>query len=36
MLVLLGTWCIPPKWTEKMIGELKAKYLTEKIDEMDN
>lgn len=34
-LVLMGTWCVPPKWTEKVIQELKAKYLVEKLDEKD-
>jgi hypothetical protein len=34
-LVLLGTWCVPPKWTEKVVEELKAKYLVEKLEEKD-
>jgi len=33
ILVLIGTWCVPPKWTEKVIQELKEKYLVEKLDE---
>ena len=35
-LVLMGTWCIPPKWTEKIIKELKEKYKVEKIEEKDS
>jgi len=35
-LVLMGTWCIPPKWTEKVIQELKAKYIVEKIEKKDS
>lgn len=35
-LVLMGTWCVPPKWTEKVIQDLKAKYIVEKIEEKDN
>jgi len=34
-LVLMGTWCVPPKWTEKVLQELKAKYLVEKLEERD-
>ncbi len=34
-LVLMGTWCVPPKWTEKVIQELKAKYIVEQIEEKD-
>lgn len=34
-LVLLGTWRVPPKWTEKVIQELKEKYLVEKLEEKD-
>ena len=32
-LILMGTWCVPPKWTEKVIQELKAKYIVEKTEE---
>ena len=32
----MGTWCIPPKWTEKIIKELKEKYKVEKIEEKDS
>jgi len=35
-LVLMGTWCVPPKWTEKVINELKAKYIIEKIEDKDS
>ena len=35
-LVLMGTWCVPPKWTEKVIQELKAKYIVEQIEEKDS
>lgn len=35
LLVLMGTWCVPPKWTEKVIQDLKAKYIVEKIEEKD-
>jgi hypothetical protein len=34
-LVLMGTWCVPPKWTEKIVQELKEKYLIEKLEEKD-
>jgi len=34
-LVLMGTWCVPPKWTEKVVHELKAKYLIEMMIEKD-
>ena len=34
-IVLMGTWCVPPKWTEKVVQELKAKYIVEKINEQD-
>jgi sensor histidine kinase regulating citrate/malate metabolism len=32
-IVLMGTWCVPPKWTEKVVQELKAKYIVEKLEE---
>jgi hypothetical protein len=32
-IVLMGTWCIPPKWTEKVAQELKAKYIVEKVED---
>ena len=35
-VVLMGTWCVPPKWTEKIIQELKEKYKVEKIEEKDS
>lgn len=35
-LVLMGTWCVPPKLTEKVIQELKAKYLVERIEEKNS
>jgi hypothetical protein len=31
-IVLMGTWCVPPKWTEKVVQELKAKYIVEKLE----
>jgi hypothetical protein len=31
----MGTWCVPPKWTEKVVQELKAKYLIEMMIEKD-
>jgi hypothetical protein len=34
-LLLMGTWCVPPKWTEKVVQELKAKYLIEMMIEKD-
>ena len=33
IFMLLGGWCIPPKWMEKVISELKSKYTVEKIVE---
>jgi len=33
---MMGTWCVPPKWTEKVIQELKAKYIVEKIEEKNS
>lgn len=33
IFMLLGGWCMPPKWMEKVISELKAKYTIEKIVE---
>ncbi|MBT8387338.1 MAG: hypothetical protein KJO12_07985 [Ignavibacteria bacterium] len=35
IFMLLGGWCVPPKWMEKVISELKAKYTVEKILEDD-
>ena len=35
-IVLMGTWCVPPKWTEKVIQDLKAKYIVEKVEEKDS
>ncbi len=34
-IVLMGTWCVPPKWTERVVQELKAKYIVEKVEEKD-
>ncbi len=36
IFMLLGGWCMPPKWMEKVISELKAKYTVEKIVEDDS
>jgi hypothetical protein len=36
IFVYLGSWCLPPKWFENIIRELKAKYNVEKIIEDDN
>ena len=35
VFMLLGGWCVPPKWMEKVIAELKSKYTVEKIIEKD-
>ncbi len=31
VLLLLGGWCVPPKWTEKVLNEIKTKYSVERI-----
>jgi hypothetical protein len=31
----MGSWCIPPKWIEKVIRELKSKYTVENVIEDD-
>ena len=36
IFMLLGGWCVPPKWMEKVVDEIKAKYTVEKIIEDDN
>ena len=33
IFILLGGWCVPPKWMENVMSELKAKYTVEKIVE---
>ena len=33
--IFLSGWCVPPKWMEKVIGEMKSKYTVEKIVEDD-
>jgi len=35
ILILLGGWCVPPKWMEKVISEMKSKYTVEKLVEDD-
>jgi len=35
IFVLLGGWCVPPKWMEKVADEIKTKYTVEKIVEDD-
>jgi len=31
VFVFLGSWCLPPKWFENVLEEIKAKYTVEKI-----
>lgn len=31
IFMLVGAWCIPPKWFERVLEEIKAKYTVEKI-----
>jgi len=35
IFVLMGSWCLPPKWIEKVIQELKSKYTVENVIEDD-
>ena len=35
VFVLLGSWCLPPKWIEKVILEIKSKYTVENVIEDD-
>jgi hypothetical protein len=35
IFMLVGGWCVPPKWMEKVMSELNAKYTVEKIIEDD-
>ncbi len=35
IFMLLGGWCVPPKWMENVMSEFKAKYTVEKIVEDD-
>jgi len=35
IFIFLGGWCLPPKWMEKVISEMKSKYTVEKILEAD-
>lgn len=35
IFMLVGGWCVPPKWMEKVMSELNAKYTVEKIIEND-
>jgi uncharacterized ion transporter superfamily protein YfcC len=36
IFILLGTWCIPPKWFEKVANALKAKFNIELVLEDGN
>ena len=33
ILMLLGAWCLPPKWFENVLEEIRAKYTVEEIIE---
>lgn len=35
IFMLAGGWCVPPKWMEKVLNEIKSKYTVEKIIEDD-
>lgn len=35
IFMLIGGWCVPPKWMEKVLNEIKAKYSVERILEND-
>ena len=35
IFIFLGGWCLPPKWMEKVISEMKSKYTVEKIIDAD-
>jgi hypothetical protein len=35
VFILAGSWCIPPKWNEKVIQELKSKYTVKNVIEDD-
>jgi len=31
VFILMGSWCLPPKWIENVIQELKSKYTVENV-----
>ena len=31
VFIFMGSWCLPPKWIEKVIQELKSKYTVENV-----
>jgi hypothetical protein len=33
VFILMGSWCLPPKWIEKVIQDLKTKYTVENVIE---
>jgi hypothetical protein len=33
VFILMGSWCLPPKWMEKVIQELKSNYTVENVIE---
>ena len=35
VFVLMGSWCVPPKWIKKVIQDLKSKYIVENVIEDD-
>ena len=35
VFVFMGSWCVPPKWIEKVIQDLKSKYIVENVIEDD-
>jgi hypothetical protein len=35
VFILAGSWCLPPKWIEKVIQDLKTKYTVENLIEDD-
>ena len=35
VFILMGSWCLPPKWIEKVIQDLKSKYTVENVIEDD-
>ena len=35
VFVFLGSWCLPPKWFENVLEEIRVKYKIEKIIEKE-
>jgi thiol-disulfide isomerase/thioredoxin len=31
VFIFMGSWCLPPKWIENVIQELKSKYTVENV-----